>query len=804
MKAFASLPFWSGFRPGCRAVAAAVAMAPITALALQSVSDDELSSVTAQDGLTLSVNAPASIGTGKVRLNPDAGTASSATVEFYGVSGSTPLMASIGNNGAPNGASPVTITSSVIMDAGANGGGSPGLSLDVQGSWSRMRMQTANQLVYSGDAGSSSPTVGYGAMALDGPGSVSFAQTAPGLFGAPLNLAADKLHITVGGKQFDPTAVVLANNPYGQFYYRQGAAGTGAELVLDKLYFDAGFTPGIGGRISLCSATGCNPLGYGGFNTGRTGLYIGTPHLDFNMTYAINLRTQPTGGTSGGFRTDLADPKGGLAYWGWTGGFNNAELLISSGGSFSPSATAGAHYNPDYPGDTSGTYTAAPRNEGLNIGFKADYDSSFTWLVGQAGGRAVIGFGDWASLDPSVKGLSAPNITIDVINANQGSGGLCWGGKAYGSGASGVCTGTVGSSTGPSAAWGNGGLAPGATSTNPGKFLNLAPSQSGLALAVRDLSLQAYSRNVTIYDDMNNNGLYTDTVGGIPETQTYAWSLIYTLGQVDGNIYYYPGNTGGTANGLTADVLFMSQSFYPTGSNGTNVLLGNTNFMIEDSASTLGVGFVQSNLLFAAKRLEMLLQTGTMGAALTNTGGIQLSSNDMRIELQGLLAGGKLPNLTASQFEKMFYLDMNLQMSLFQALLYGDSSNGYPFLGYRARMTFADTAALGSVIGNPAASDGAYVSLAEPSNPSVDVRFANITGDVNITGGRVFLISANDAVNAPDKVRRLQMSQTMQIGATVSGGSALSTNVKFGGKQLGTINIPTGQIYSSIILKPQS
>lgn len=70
------------------------------------------------------------------------------------------------------------------------------------------------------------------------------------------------------------------------------------------------------------------------------------------------------------------------------------------------------------------------------------------------------------------------------------------------------------------------------------------------------------------------------------------------------------------------------------------------------------------------------------------------------------------------------------------------------------------------------------------------------------------MISAGDSAagtgNAQDKVRRLQIAQTMQVGTTVSGGAQLSAQVEFGQKQLGTINIPSGQIYSSIILKPQN
>ncbi|MDI1302909.1 MAG: hypothetical protein PSX71_13470 [bacterium] len=782
-----------------------------SALAIEPVSDADLSEITGQDGVTIIVNGQVR-DPGTLQINPDAGTAGvSATLQYAGASATEPLIGAIGNNGVNTVTlgGKVGFTSTIDLDAGVNAAGTtPGVSLGVQSSWNRMRLQVGNMLAYAGDAGSATPTIGYGALALDGAGTASYLQQAGALLGNPINIAANKLHLTIGGKQFDPAATVLANNPYGQFYYRQGVAGTGAELVLDKFYFDVGFTPGTGGMIGACGkSTTCDPLTYGGFTAGRSGLYIGTPHLDFNMTYAINLRAQPLGGATGGFRTDQADSLG-MAYWGWTGGFNNAELLLSSGGLWTPSAVAGTKYNPDNPEDTAAGYTAATRSQGLNISFHADFDNLFTWVVGQAGARAVIGFGDWASLTNAtgvnkVWGLNAPNIAIDVVNAGSlAPGGLCWGGKAYGNQS--LCQGTIGA-TGPSTAWANGALAPGlaVTATKPGTFMSLPPTATGIALAVRDLSLQAYSRNVTIYDDMNNNGLYTDTVGGVAETKTYQWALIYTLGQIDANIFYYPGDTAGTANGVTSDVVFMSQSFYPNGYDNNNVLLGNTNLMIRDSAKTLGIGFVQSNLLFAAKKFNIALIAGATGPA--GTGGIQLSSNDVRFEFQGLLAGGPSPVLTQASFEKMFYMDMNLEMSKFVALLYPDSSNGYPFLGFSARMTFGDTtvAPTNSSIGVPAAADGTYMSLGEPSNPKTDFRIANITGDVNMTAGRVFLISANDSVNAPDKIRRLQIAETIQIGTAVSGGAALTGQVKFGGQPLGAITIPSGQIYSSFTLKPQ-
>jgi hypothetical protein len=782
---------------------------PLSARALEEISDNSLSDINGQSGLVISINGQLSANnTIGLLINPDAGVAgTSATVEFDGSgSAATPNTGAIGNQGVTTGGGPVAFTSVVTLDAGSTSlGTAPALGVNVQSAWNRMRIQESNQLIYAGDAKSTHPAFGFGAMALDTVGSFNFSQSGQGLFSLSPTAGGvnNTLHLTLGGPQFTPSAVVAPNNPYAQYYYRQGAAGTGAELLFDKMYFDAGFTPGTGGTVGICGTTSCNPLGFGGFAAGRSGLYIGTSHLDFNMTWDVAMRTQPLGGAAGGFRSDQGDVLG-MTYWGWTGGFNKAELLVSGGGLWA-APTGTQRYNPSYPTDSSGSYTSLARTGGLNLGFQADFDSNFTWIVGEATGHRIVGFSNWVPLDATVKGISAPNITMDVISgtAASGVGGLCWGGNAYGG--STLCTNAIGVN-GPSSAWGNGALAASNTATptsptNPGNFLNFAPAAAGLALVVRNMNLQAYSTKVTLYDDANNDGVFTAA-----ETKNYNWGLIYTLGQVDGNVYYYPGNIAGapTANGISADMLFMSQSFYPTGSNG-NVLLGNTNLMISDTTKNLAIGLTQANILFAAKQLNLSLIAGA-----TAVGGIQLTSNDFRLEIEGIIGGGPVPTLAVAKYQKVMYLDANLQASLFNALLYPDSSNGYPFLGYKMRLKLGvpagSTTAVASTLGNAqgsAAPGGSFLTMAEPSNPNASVTFSNITGDMNITGGRLFLISSGDAVNAPDGLPRLQIAQTMQLGTTVAGGTALTADVNFGNQRLGGISIPSGQIYSSVMLKPQ-
>lgn len=702
----------------------------LSAVAMESIDDGALADVSGQSGIDLYVrsNAIGNSGT-SVLVNIDDGTANEA-----GLLQSALQLTSIGNQGA---ATTTPFVAHTQIDV-ASVGGQPALAL--QSDWTRMRASHNLNVV---DAAGTPASNGFGTMVMDTTGSFRLTGV-NGLLNGGASNSARQLHLTIGS----PQVGVATPGSYGQIYYRQGGAGS-PELVLDKIYLDLGLTPGTGGSFGFCdpgAAGGC-----GSFGTGRNGFYLNAPHLDFNASWAVNYRGTPTGSF-----TTANNDSGGLAYWGWTGGFNNAELLVSAGGIWTP--TPG--YDPQQP---------SGRSQGLNVAFHGDYDSNFAWLVGQAGGRSLLRFGNWTKLTGATYALNAPNVTLDVINASQGPGGLCWGASAYGT-ASGPCSSTT--------------FTRSSGKVVTGQFLNLPPSATSLALAVRQFSLQAYSSNVQVLDDMNNNGVFTDTVGGIAETQTYPWGLIYTFGTLDGNVYLYPGNAAGTGNGMAADIMLMSQSF----ANGSNKLLGNTNFMISDSDTGMGIGLFQSNLLFAARKMYTNLLPG----------GLQMSTNDARLAIQGRFGGGSVPNLT--QVNVISDWDINLEFSRLESLLYAASSNGYPYLGFETRMTLVNSS---TSIASPDA-DGSYFALAEPSRPDVEFRVANLTGDLETKNGKLFLISAADTVNAPDQVRRLQIAQDIYIGSSVSGGgNPLIGEVKFSGASLGRIAIPSGQWYSSMTLKPQ-
>ena len=125
-----------------------------------------------------------------------------------------------------------------------------------------------------------------------------------------------------------------------------------------------------------------------------------------------------------------------------------------------------------------------------------------------------------------------------------------------------------------------------------------------------------------------------------------------------------------------------------------------------------------------------------------------------------------------------------------------------------------------SVLGT-SADDGSFFSVSEPSNNNVDLRLADIQGDMAIIDGRVDM---RGSLEDGDGKPKLRIANTLQFGSTatarmndavtgttlpaIASGSAAGQpldikRVEFGNLPLGRIVIPSGQIYSSITLEPQ-
>ncbi len=795
--------------------------------AMTAVDDTALAGVTGQDGLTVTMNSASQIGgpSSVAKWNPDGlGNAASAAILLDGLQ-----FNSIGADGAAAANSNFQVNTNLNVGTDSSGNS----EINVGMSWTRMRELIPGVYMANGSSGTMlQSSYSLGSMVLDSNGSFVMSNSGTGLLsggsvssngGTPVfnGVAGRQLELTLGTPQFDISSPA---GPSAQLYYRQGGAGS-PELVMDKLYLQMGFPASTGGVIGACSsASSC-----GSFVPGSSGLYVGAPTLNFNFNYRLDYIATPPSGSS--YTTvGMAPYTQSLAYTGWTGNFNNAELLMSGGGVWSGQST----YNPNVP---------SGRNQGMNFAFHADYAPDFTWLMGLGTGSEILKFSDWTKLTGAQWALNAPNVTLDVVNPGQGPGGLCWGNTVYGTNA-GACM------TSFKRVYDNLQITPQYLDVTPGLG---AANATALGVVFRNVSLQAYAQKVVLLDDANNTGSYTGAVTAanghvVPKTRSEGWGLIYTFGALDGNVYLYPGDyapgsSTPSGDGVTLDVLLMSQST----ANNPNKLLGNTNFMIADTTKGYGIGLLQANLLFGAHQLDFnMLPTG-----------INLVTNDMRAEINGRLGGGSVPSMTA--VINIGNIDVNLEGGI-NLLITGETTKtqsqdtatnnqyalyvpgssplsatgatvdkyiysnpyssgaGYNYLGFSGTMTLGSSATFGKGCSDPSAMGvgctDSYISLGEPSQPGVDVRFADLQGTLRILNGRIFLASAGDPVmGGPNSLPGLQIAADVQVGST-AGGQALATNVMLGTQNssgsfsgnyaaLGSIVMPSGQMYSSIVLKPQ-
>lgn len=717
-------------------------VAPAASFALTPLGDDALSSTSAEAGISLYITNTTGLGTtgansatgyltaGNTNLfiNPNNG--KGATSASFVDSGLQILP--IGDYGAST-ASPMTTTISVDSGADANGAG-----FQLTSNWSRSRFLSNYLLLLGGDAPAAPYTVpaasatgssaySFGRIAVDGTGSFKLA-TSKGLLNTGAIDPSMQLRFTEGSaNQFGAYSTTPG---YGQFYYQQNVTAGSPQLVLDNIYADLGFnTVGsssiTGGMIGACTSSGTCGVTNNQFAAGSAGLYFVTPELIFNFTFNLNMMPSPANSlqTSSAAYSYLTGTPQALTVWGWTGDFsglggsttnNGAGLLIGGGGVW---ANSSASYNANVPGNggtgpgCTSACTALSRADGINLAFHGNYDpTNFNWWIGRPG--EVLQFGNWETIPGASWSLNAPNITLGVVNAGQGPGGLWWGGNDCYTGTGGTCGSytkqimpTVGGVTGSSLTQAGQYLDTNETGgKSPNNTNGVTGANTALALLIRNLSLQAFSTSVSVYDDIDQTGTFSGT--GIANTGAAAnrvvtepWALIYTLGQMDANIYLYPfgtsfGNSNSYQSGLTADVLLMTQSFSSGYTNPTsgvvNPLGGNSNFMIGEQcfpgtagqdcnlpgtvnggstpawcnpSCLFGVGLTQADWLWAANNLHLNLSNNAPGynsstqtygrgiafSAATYGPGIEFATNDYRSEVRGFFAGGFLQsNITST------------------------------------------------------------------------------------------------------------------------------------------------------------
>lgn len=693
---------------------------------------------------------------------------------------------------------PASVTGYSIIDSGAsNNAGLPVISIINHLDGFRLGNGTGAGFSSSLTADT---TRNFGQWVLEA-GSYDFRLTGQPFYGAPAT-----------------TDLYLAFNN-AKFFYRQNAASN-ANIALDNLSF----------LWSMPAGT---------IDIDNNGLAIAgdaTFQIAFDMLYKYNADQDLT--------TITANDRP-LLRFGWGGTLYDTLLYLRDGGIWDTTTDAG----------TGATFAAPPSSgltEGLSVGMRWNYRSptnttDFLWRIGHVtGDREYLEFGDWRNLEQATGavagryGFNFPLIAIDALDAGSATnagGSLCWGNSMTGAACS-VGGGTL--MTLPA------GTVEGYLAT--GTPVNNRSGAPAMVHLIRNGNLLAWSNAINIYRHPS---------AGVPTLEgTYQWGLIYTLANINSNVYFYPGGSesnvagGSRGQGALLDVLFMSQSpntaWATNGVNTTRWSEG-THFMLADTGAGMGIGMLGSRFLLASDDLRIWLKNTTAGQASPNNwdGGVDLFSPRTRAQLTALLGGARIP--TGNDLVKLANLDYNFE-GLWNFRLSpppsdigsGKTAESNDMLAYSAAIRFRcgtttpsgclNNAFANSTGSNIASGNGSYISIEEPGRPGVNLAFADMSGDVAWTQGTLQLYSTGDtaadaASTAPAFAGRqsLGLANKLMIGAsagprmtdatsgydltaTGNGGAAgrpFTTNVNFGGNHMISWAIPAASMYGAITIMPQ-
>ncbi len=796
---------------------------PSSVFAFQALSEAELGQVQGQSGIVIDLRTDADgLAVQQVDWTLDKGVtavngvaiAPEAVLRQEGLS-----LRAVDANGVLGGAAHAVAT----LDIGANGG-SPAVQFGLELDRSRLRM---DNLRIAGDA-----TRSFGTWALDAEGSLALRSQ-----GGLLNNAHNNTYLK--GE--------LRN---AKLFYRQ-LWHEHPYLIMNNMYALWEMPGGI---------WGVTPEGIHMSTIGAAQNKLNIA-LDFDIQYKFpNLYAADQGAANEFKITGNELP---LMHFGWQGTLKNVDIFWRPGGVWygsDPSVEAGGQVWDVADGKSQGLWLSSKWDFVNAAEALAGQGGEFKWVFGESrvggGSERRINFelGDWSRWKSDMASHDFPLIVLDVINAGQGPGGLCWGYKYHGPGCS--------DASSYSRQFVN--LAPGTINDfNSGAFAvqgNARTDGKALALAVRDGNLMSYSRKVALleYDD-----------AGVASRRNFNWGMIYTFANLNGNIYLYPGGSYGhvdrvpdaiapinanedttgavdsRTSGMIADVMLMSQTFGATDDaattiderktqgfnweHGSHLMIGDTD--IDDDGLTgeerdgMGIGLISSNFLFMLDDTRIWLKPYTL--ADSYSGGIDLLTKKGRIHIKTYFGGGVLPKTDGTygakgiEVVKGSYINLNLEGLINFRMSPARPADATATGSTKGRQYLAYSGAIrGLDITDPlfAGGDGTFLSFAEPGDIKTELRFAKITGDIAITDGRIDLRGTNEDGDGKPK---LVLSQTLHVGASaaarlndavtgtvlpgLAAGQPLDIGrVEFSGKTLGRIVVPNAQIYSSMTLKPQN
>ena len=761
-------------------VALAGVLSSTNALALKPLDDGSLSKVVGQDGLSVSLESSnAGLGIQNINLDLDPGTAYAGQLEMQGVS----------LEGKSDIGSATVADAPVIFNNTLDFAYSTEARLRYELQMSTPARLSVDRLTLGG-------ANSFGTTALEADNAQIILEN-NGIFNASTQ-----------------DAYLLGRIDDASLFYRQGGV-TSPYLVMDGFNLFWEIPEGILGIIDQ-PLTAAHPLGasnsYGilmssGPETGSLENRLINFALDFDLKYrnpAHDGDGNPGTNSPTFWRNDpLMAPVFNFA---WKGAFKDARLIWGVGGEWG----------------ASNQFDQASRPGGLRLESRWNYvnsldglsaDKEFRWRFGEAAGQQWgIELSDWRNLPGAQYAHDWPLIAIDSIPASATAGILCWGGADNGS--TGACT--------------SGGSQ---VQLAPGQVRSYGLSGTGydsLGIMARDGNILAYSNKVRIMQ-------------GESEHRVMDWGLVYTLANVDGNIYIYPGgNPTDPTTGMIMDILLMSQSFDASNvqntewnhathwDRGMHLMIADTKACQPDgpiscagSEEGMGIGLIGSSLLIGANDTRFWIKPAATEGDVYDSG-IDLLTPQARLHVKGTFGGGTLP--AGASLVRGALVDINaeglLNLRLSPSPSDCESTTGC-FLGYSMAVRLydiSDGALYAQDNTQLANGEGSYIKLAELNRPDMAYTLGNITGDFAITNGRADLRGPDED---GDNYEKLRLSNDIQFGSTANarllngtqngvlpGGNAAQpfaiNNVALGPDSMGKVVIPSGQWHFSTTLRPQT
>ena len=738
------------FSHRARITITALFLLPASALAMESMDDGQLSTVQAQDGLSVEWSGTMATAD-RLEWRTDTGTINES--RFYLQDLELQGVDNVGNVGGD-------FTIGTSLDVGSvspTGAPSTGVTLSL----SNMRLSTEAFKVGLDN----NETRSYGRFALDGNGQLSYVN-----LGGFLNSAGNG-------------ASMQAALSDSRFFYQQRQ--NDPFLLFNNLEARWNF---VNGNLGIIAAAD-DPYGMG----------AGLIHKADRIDLRLEADWQYDRGANGFV---VNNDELSLLRFGWSGGVSDVDLIWRGRGIWDGN---------DW-GNPSDGLTMSARWNYINSDDTANGAEHFRWVLGEVGGGVQIELSDWSAFAGNPYGMDFPLVALDSLNGNQIPGGLCFGGSNAGPGSVGSACGLAGQQSLDLAPGHIQYFDPDANGTTAGSVTGA----DGLAVLVRNGNLLSNSNAVRLVE----NGTVT---------RDFNWGLIYSLANIDGNIYLYPGGNPADNNaGLIIDLLIMSQTFNAMDQQGMNWEQG-SHFLIADTefeTDGVGIGFLSSNLLIGANDMRFWLKPiDDLAPEGLYSGGLDLLSHQARLNFRGTFGGSTLA-ATNESVEGLFF-DTNLEGLINLRFSPSDPAVAVPagdpknFLGYSMAMRLGDLNDPGfqvAGVNTLASGSGSYIALAEPNRRDVEIRLADIRGDIAFTNGVVDLRGVGEI--SPGSRPALRIDNDILIGQTAAGrlndavsGSSLPggaagqplviNDVSFSGENLGKIAIPSGHWGATLTLKPQ-